>query len=100
MYPLLAQPLAALTPFMVHELNDPDGLFYGINQISKNVLIGNRKLLTNPHGFILGKTGGGKGFATKLEVLQVLLKYEDDIILIDKPFQRRDPGMERKRRRK
>lgn len=83
MYPLLAQPLAALTPFMVHELNDPDGLFYGINQISKNVLIGNRKLLTNPHGFILGKTGGGKGFATKLEVLQVLLKYEDDIILID-----------------
>ena len=76
MYPLLAQPLAALTPFTVHELNDPDGLFYGINQISKNVLVGNRKLLTNPHGFILGKTGGGKGFATKLEVLQVLLKPE------------------------
>ncbi len=83
MYPMLIQPIAALAPFIVHELNDPDGLFYGINQISKNTLIGNRKLLINPHGFILGKTGGGKGFATKLELLQILLKYEDDVLLID-----------------
>ena len=83
MYPMLDQPLGALIPFNVPELSDEGGLFYGINQTSRNIICGNRKILTNPHGFILGKTGGGKGFATKLEVMQVLMKYEDDVVLID-----------------
>ncbi len=85
MYPLFTQPLSALTPFIVHELCEKNGVFYGINQVSKNVLVGNRKHgLMNGNGFILGSTGAGKGFETKNELVQVFLRYpEDDIIVID-----------------
>jgi hypothetical protein len=84
MYPLFTQPLAAITPFITHELCEKDGIFYGINQISKNVLVGNRKNLMNGNGFILGSTGAGKGFETKNELVQVDLRYpKDDIIVID-----------------
>ncbi len=85
MYPLFTQPLAGITPFIVHELCENNGVFYGINQVSKNVLVGNRKEgLMNGNGFILGSTGAGKGFETKNELVQVYLRYEkDDIIVID-----------------
>lgn len=84
MFPLFTQPLAALTPFITHELMEKDGIFYGINQISKNVLSGNRKGLMNGNGFILGSTGSGKGFETKNEIIQVYMRYpSDDIIVID-----------------
>lgn len=84
MYPLFTQPLAAITPFIVHELCEKEGIFYGINQISKNTLAGCRKNLMNCNGFILGSTGAGKGFETKNELVQVFLRYpEDDIICID-----------------
>ena len=62
MQPVFTQPLAAFTPFHVHELYEPGGLFYGVNQLSKNVLIGDRKKLRNGNGFVLGVTGGGKGW--------------------------------------
>ena len=61
MYPLLTQPLAAFTPFIVHELYQPGGIAYGVNQISRNILIGDRKTLLNGNGFILGLSGSGKG---------------------------------------
>lgn len=49
---LLTQSLAVLMPFNVQELNDSTGNYYGINQISKNVNIGNRKKLINGNGFV------------------------------------------------
>lgn len=84
MYPMFTQPLSGITPFTVHELCEKNGVFYGINQISKNILVGNRKDgLMNGNGFILGSTGAGKGFETKNELIQVYLRYDDDIITID-----------------
>ncbi len=90
MYPVFTQPLCAITPFVVHELFQPGGSFYGINQVSKNVLIGDRKKLTNGNGFCLGVPGGGKGMATKQEIVQVFLNTEDDIIIIDPQNEYRD----------
>ena len=50
---LLTQSLAVLMPFNVQELNDSTGNYYGINQISKNVNIGNRKKLINGNGDVV-----------------------------------------------
>lgn len=83
MQPVFTQPLAAFTPFHVHELYEPGGLFYGVNQLSKNVLIGDRKKLRNGNGFVLGVTGGGKGMDIKQELMQVYLNTKDDILVID-----------------
>ncbi len=90
MSPVFTQPLAAFAPFVVHELSHPDGLFYGINQISKNILSGNRKKLQNGNGFILGVSGGGKGMEAKQEMIQVLLRTEDEVLVIDPQNEYRD----------
>ena len=83
MHPLFTQALAAFTPFIVHEIYQPGGFFYGINRISKNVIIANRKLLKNGNGFILGITGSGKSALTKEEILQIFYGTKDDLIIID-----------------
>lgn len=80
---LLTQPLCAMVPFVVNELYHPGGIFYGINQVSKNVLIGDRKRLKNGNGFVLGVTGSGKSLFVKEEIAQVYLRTNDDIIVID-----------------
>lgn len=80
---MFTQPLSALTPFVVSELCDKGGIFYGINQVSKNVLFGDRKLIKNGNGFILGVSGSGKGMYTKLELIQVFFGTNDVIIIID-----------------
>lgn len=83
MRPIFVQPLAGFMPFNVQELHDKGGTYYGINRLSKNVIVGDRKKLKNPHGFILGTSGGGKGFDGKNEISQVHLNTKDDIIVID-----------------
>lgn len=65
---MLTQSLAVLLPFNVQELNDEGGNYYGINQISKNVNVGNRKKLLNGNGFIFGVPGSGKSFFAKQEM--------------------------------
>ena len=80
---LLTQSLAVLMPFNVQELNDSTGNYYGINQISKNVNIGNRKKLINGNGFVFGVPGSGKSFSAKREITNCFLITEDDIIICD-----------------
>lgn len=80
---MLTQSLAVLMPFNVQELNDKDGCYYGINQISKNINIGNRKKLINGNGFVFGVPGSGKSFFCKMEMGNVYLGSEDEIIVID-----------------
>ena len=80
---MLTQSVAVLMPFNVQELNDKGGNYYGINQISKNVNVGNRKLLVNGNGFIFGVPGSGKSFSAKQEMGNVLLNTKDDVIVID-----------------
>lgn len=80
---MLTQSLAVLMPFNVQELNDVGGNYYGINQISKNINIGNRKKLINGNGFVFGVPGSGKSFFCKMEMGSVYLSGDDEIIIID-----------------
>ena len=80
---MLTQSLAVLMPFNVQELNDGSGCYYGINQVSKNINIGNRKKLINGNGFVFGVPGYGKSFFCKMEMENVFLGTDDEIIVID-----------------
>ncbi len=80
---MLTQSLAVLMPFNVQELNDKQGCYYGINQVSKNINIGNRKKLINGNGFVFGVPGSGKSFFCKMEMGNVFLSGKDEIIVID-----------------
>ena len=62
---LTTESTAVLMPFRVQEIQDMGGIYCGINAVSKNLLICNRKMLLNPHGFILGVSGSGKSFSMK-----------------------------------
>ena len=80
---MLTQSLATLMPFNVQELQEPGGNYYGINQVSKNINVGNRKKLINGNGFVFGVPGGGKSFFCKMEMGNVFLATDDDIVVID-----------------
>ncbi|NBI99567.1 hypothetical protein D3Z62_05275 [Lachnospiraceae bacterium] len=79
---MLTRDIAALLPFHVQELNE-NGICYGINQVSHNLCIANRKKLANGNGMVFGIPGSGKSYFSKSEMLQVFLGTEDDIIVID-----------------
>ncbi|MBO5523279.1 MAG: hypothetical protein J5986_06335 [Roseburia sp.] len=82
---LFTSSAAAFVPFNVVEMqmmNKP--LYYGINQVSKEPIWANRKLLLNGNGFVFGIPGGGKSFTgCKMEAGGVFLNTEDDIIFVD-----------------
>lgn len=76
--------LAMYMPFKTQELNDEGGSYYGINKLSQNPIIANRKLLDSYHGMILGKTRSGKSVFAKCEILSnCCLHPEDQILIID-----------------
>ena len=70
-------------PFRVQEIQDAGGIYCGVNAVSQNLLICNRKQLLNPHGFILGVSGSGKSMSAKEEIAQIALSTEDDILILD-----------------
>ena len=80
---LTTESTAVLMPYKTQEIIDNGGLYYGINAISHNLLMCNRKLLLNGNGFILGVSGSGKSFASKLEIALAAIFTNDDIIIID-----------------
>ena len=82
MQPILTQPLAGLTPFIVHELYHKEGIVYGINQVSGNVLVGDRRMLLNGNGYIIGQSGSGKGVMTKNILSQTVKKKKGKIIVV------------------
>lgn len=82
---LSAPCLAMYMPFKTQELNDPDGTYYGINKLSQNAILANRKLLQSYHGMILGKTRSGKSVFAKCEIISMALNHPDDQILIIDP---------------
>lgn len=84
---MLTQSLAVLMPFNVQELSDKDGIYYGINQVSKNIIVGNRKRLINGNGFVFGVPGSGKSFFSKMAMGEVFLSSpanqgKDEIITL------------------
>lgn len=76
--------LAMLMPFKTQELNDENGIYYGINQLSQNVIFADKKKLKNHNGLILGQSGSGKSVFAKSEIISTFTNYEgDQIIIID-----------------
>lgn len=82
---LFTSSAAALIPFNVVNLQQTNNPFqYGINQISKDPILANRKNCVNGNGFVFGVPGGGKSFTgCKMEIGSVFLNTEDDIIIVD-----------------
>lgn len=80
---LTTEALSVLMPFKAQEIQDSGGVYYGINAISKNLIVANRKELLNANGFILGVSGSGKSFAAKREILSLALSTDHDILVID-----------------
>ena len=78
------ESLAVFMPFRVQEINHENGIYYGQNVISKNMIIADRKKLLNGNSFILGVSGSGKSFTAKNEIVSVILRNPNaDVILID-----------------
>ncbi len=80
---LVTRGLAAMIPFNVQELYIAGGTYYGSNQLSRNIVVGDRKKLINGNGFIFGVPGAGKSMAAKQEMGSAYLNTLDDIIIID-----------------
>ncbi len=75
--------MAVFIPFTTKELYNHKGQYYGMNSLSNNVIMVNRKGLVNPNGLVFGQPGFGKTFFIKRENLDVFLKTTDDRLIID-----------------
>ncbi len=81
---LTTESLAVFMPFRVQEINHENGIYYGQNVISKNMIIADRRQLLNGNSFILGVSGSGKSFTAKNEIVSVMLRDPNaDVIIID-----------------
>ena len=81
---LTTESLAVFIPFRVQEIHHENGVYYGQNVISKNMIIANRRYLLNGNSFILGVSGAGKSFTAKEEMTNIILTDPNaDVIIID-----------------
>ena len=80
---LTTESAAVFMPFQAQEINHPEGIYCGQNAISKNLLFVNRSSLLNGNGFVLGVSGSGKSFFAKDEIIQLVLRNQGDVIIID-----------------
>ena len=80
---LTTESLSVFIPFRVQDIFHENGIYYGQNVISKNMIIADRKQLLNGNSFILGVSGGGKSFAAKGEIINQVLSSDADVIIID-----------------
>ncbi len=75
---------AIFIPFMTRELRmGGQALYYGMNALSHNVIMADRKKLKSANGMYLGSTGSGKSFAAKRELINVFLATQDRIVIVD-----------------
>ena len=82
---LTTSSTAIFVPFTTQELFQSSGeaLYYGLNALSNNLIMVDRKRLKNPNGLILGTPGSGKSFSAKREITNIFLITTDDIIICD-----------------
>lgn len=80
---LTTESAAIFIPFSSQELTQNNGMYYGLNAVSKNLILFNRKNSKNANGVILGTPGSGKSFTAKREMVNVILNTDDDIYIID-----------------
>ena len=75
---------AIFVPFTTQELfMGGESIYYGLNALSNNLIMADRKKLKNPNGLIVGTPGAGKSFAAKREITNVFIVTKDDIIICD-----------------
>lgn len=82
---MLAKTAAAIQPFSTQELQQNNGYYYGLNQLSKNIIVFNRGSSINQNGVILGSPGSGKSFAAKMEMYQAYLNSTNSQLFIIDP---------------
>ena len=81
---LTTSSTAIFVPFTTQELfQSGEALYYGVNALSSNLIMCDRKKLKNPNGLILGTPGAGKSFSAKREITNSFLITTDDIAIID-----------------
>ena len=82
---LTTSSTAIFVPFTTQELfqNGGETLYYGLNALSNNLIMVDRKKLKNPNGLILGTPGSGKSFSAKREITNAFLVTDDDVIICD-----------------
>lgn len=82
---LTTSSTAIFVPFTTQELFQLEGepLYYGLNALSNNLIMVDRKRLKNPNGLVLGTPGSGKSFSAKREIANVFLVTNDDIVICD-----------------
>ena len=82
---LTTSSVAIFVPFTTQELfqNGKEALYCGLNALSNNLIMVDRKALKNPNGLILGTPGSGKSFSAKREIANVFLVTDDDIVICD-----------------
>lgn len=81
---LTTSATAIFVPFTTQELfQTGEALYYGLNALSNNLIMVDRKRLKNPNGLILGTPGSGKSFSAKREIVNCFLLTADDIIISD-----------------
>jgi len=82
---LTTSSTAIFIPFTTQELfqNGNEALYYGLNALSNNLIMVDRKKLKNPNGLILGTPGSGKSFSAKREITNAFLVTDDDVIICD-----------------
>lgn len=75
--------VATLMPFKTQNILHTNGVYYGINPLSKKLLTVNRDNLINQNSFVLGTSGSGKSFITKAEIMSMILRGDTDVIIVD-----------------
>jgi type IV secretory pathway VirB4 component len=81
-YKLNSTPLSSIFPFVSFDLTSNKGILYGINRHNSSLILFDRFSLENYNSVIFAKSGSGKSYATKLEILRSLM-FDTDVIVID-----------------
>jgi conjugal transfer ATP-binding protein TraC len=79
---LNSEPISSMFPFVSFDLTSEQGILYGVNRHNSSLVIFDRFSLENYNSIIFAKSGAGKSYATKLEIIRTLM-FDTDVIVID-----------------
>ncbi len=79
--PLNSGPVSSFFPFVSEDLTSDQGIMYGVNRHNQNLVIFDRFSLENANQVVFAKSGGGKSYATKLEIIRQLMMGVDVIVI-------------------